>query len=214
MRRSQFAILAAAVGLAVGGCTESSTLPQEDDLTEFEAAQLATFLIDRSFNATGVGTGAQSAADPGIGTLPVALARVGFNESHTLLGECPVAGSLEVVQTVNGFADDETGEYEINAEQTQVYAECTATNEAGDFIFVLNSAPDVVANLSIAQDIDRNLTGSGAVLGAVEWTADNRFGRCDIDFEFSLSGEPGRASFSASGSICGVQFSQNASVTT
>lgn len=212
-RRSKVAILTVAAGLAVGACTESSTLPKEDNLTEFEAAQLATFLIDRSFNATGAEIGAQSAADPKIGTFPVALARVGFDETHTLFAECPLGGSVEVEQTVDGFIDEATAEYEINAAQTQVYTGCTAANEAGDFQFILESAPEIVANLSIAQDANLNLTGSGAVFGAVDWTAGERFGRCDIDFQFSLTGEPGRGTFSASGSICGVSFTQNASVT-
>jgi len=216
MRGNHFRNLAVAVVLVLAACTESSTLPKEDVLTEFEAAQLASFLIDRSYTATGVDLAAQTVATPGISrrpqSPPLSRARVNFDESHNLIGECPLGGSLEVEQTVDGFADGETSEYEINAIQTLIFDECAGQGESGGFVFTLDSSPDVSATLSTARDAAGVATGSGTVTGAVDWSSEDRFGRCEIDFGFSLSASPGSARFDASGRICGVEFTQNASV--
>ncbi|MEJ2540306.1 MAG: hypothetical protein P8188_10080 [Gemmatimonadota bacterium] len=214
MRGSKIGILTAVAGLALGACAETSTLPKEDDLTRFEASQMASFLIGRSFAATGVDVNAQTVADPDVDRLPLALARVTFDERHTLTGECPLGGSVEVAQSVDGFVDDETYESEINAAQTLIFLECAGEGSSGDFTFTLNSSPDVMATLSIAQDAEGLSTGSGAVTGAVDWTAGDRFGRCEIDFQFSMEGSAGNASFSASGVICDISFSQTVAVTT
>lgn len=216
MRGNDCRILAVATLLVLGACTESSTLPQEDALTEFEAAQLASFLIDRSFTASGVELNGQSVVDPGVSQLqaspPVSLARVNFDEMHNLIGDCPLGGSLEVEQTIDGFVDNETPEYEINAVQTLIFDRCASQGESGDFSFTLDSSPDVSASLSMARDAAGVVTGSGAVAGGVDWSSEDRFGRCEIDIEFSLNAATDSARFEAFGSICGVEFRQNVSV--
>ena len=222
MRGSRVAILSLALGWTVGGCAESTTLTKEEDLTEFEAAQMASFLIGRSFTATGVdmSSNAQTVTYPSASTFyggenfPTSYARVEIDEDHTLMGDCILGGSLKVSQSVEGFVDNETKEFDIHAVQKQVYEDCTGAGESGDFTFTLNSSPDVAVDLSIARDASNAVTGSGTVFGAVDWEAGDRIGRCEIDFVFSMEGQPGRTVITSSGRICGISFSQNISVTT
>jgi hypothetical protein len=212
MRRNPVGILAVAATLTLGACGEDSTGPGTDDLTEDEAAQVAAFLMGQAVGATGVTPAAQAAADPQVTRLPLALARVDFDEDVSVSAQCPLGGSIQMQQTVTGFTDDETGAFELNVAQTQVYDSCAGEGESGAFAFTLDSAPDVMAAFSIAQDAAGLATASGAMVGALDWTAGDRSGRCEIDFQFSLDGDGENADFNASGTICGVALSRTLSI--
>jgi len=213
MQRNKVGILTLAAAIALGACSDS-TEPEMDPITEAEAAELASFLMGQSFGATGMPVTFQEIArmDPGARP-PLARARIDFDQTVTETGACPLGGSVEVTGAVDGFSDDETGEFQIDATQTQVYSACAAQGESGDFSFTLNSAPSVVSDFYLAMDPQGDMMALGFVEGALDWTSGDRSGRCDIDFEFDIETEGQNLSMSASGVVCNVTLEQNINVT-
>lgn len=212
MQRNKVGILTFATVIALGACSDS-TEPEMDPLTEAEAAELANFLMGQSFGATGMPVSFQEIArmDPGTRP-PLAMARVDFDQTVTESADCPLGGSVEVTATVEGFSDDETGEFQVDANQTQVYQSCAGQGES-DFSFTLDSAPSVVSDFYLAMDAQGDMMALGFVEGALDWTSGDRSGRCLIDFEFDIETEGQSLSMSASGVVCNVTLDQNITVT-
>ena len=212
MHRNKVGILTFAAVVALGACGDT-TEPEMEPLTEAEANQIASFLIGQSIGSTGMPASFQEMARMEPGTLPVARARVDFNESRTQMTDCALGGTLEVTSTVQGFLDDESGEFEIDAMQTQVYEGCTGQADSEDFTFTLDSAPSVVSDFFIAMDAQGALDAFGFLEGSIDWESGDRSGRCDIDFQFDLSTEGQTLTLSASGVVCGITLEQNVTIT-
>lgn len=212
MHRNKVGIFTLAAGIALGGCGDS-TEPEMDPITEAEAAQLATFLMGQSFGAPGMPVGMQELPAMEPGSPLVAMARVDFDGTRTETANCPLGGSVEVTVTLDGFEDDETGVAELDATQTQVYRACSGQGESGDFTFTLDSAPSVTSDFFIGVDAQENVTAIGSIVGAVDWVAGERSGRCQIDFAFDLETEGQNVAMSASGRVCNVTLDQNLTVT-
>lgn len=205
-------VLTVAATLGLAAC-ENGTEPTAQPLTEAEAGQIASFLMNQSLNATGVSLGLPTTAGQDAEHLPLALAPVGFEEDRSALLQCPAGGTLEIEQTVDGFADDETGAFELNASQVQVYDGCGGQDESGNLSFTLDSAPDVRGSLYVARDESSSSTAAGSITGLLMWTVGDRTGRCRIAFEFDYQSQPGSATFVASGTVCDVALSQNITLT-
>lgn len=212
MHRNKVGILTLAAAITLGACSDS-TEPETDPLTEAEAAELAAFLMSQSFGATGMPVGLQELAAMEPGDPLLALARVDFDETRTVTADCPLGGSVEVTAAVEGFSDDESGVFEVDATQTQVYEGCAGQGESGDFTFTLTSAPSVTSDFFIGMDAQEDLTAFGSILGAIDWEAGERSGRCEIDFAFDLQTEGQSLAMSASGRVCNVTLDQNLNVT-
>jgi hypothetical protein len=212
MRRNKVGILSIAAVVALGGCSDS-TEPEMDPLTEAEATQIASFLMTQSVGSTAMPVGFQELAARGPGNRLLALARVDFDETVTETVACPLGGSVEVTASVEGFADDETGVFEVDANQTQVYTGCVGEGESGDFTFTLDSAPSVTSDFFIGMDAQENLTALGYMMGTLDWSAGDRSGRCEIDFQFELATEGQNLTLSTSGVVCNVTVEQNVSIT-
>ena len=212
MRSTEVRALTFAAVVALGACGDS-TEPEMDPLTEAEAAEIAAFLMGQSFGATGMPVSFQEMARMEPGSPPVALARVDFDETVTEVVQFPLGGSVQVTAAVEGFADDETGEFQMDAIQTQVYEGCTGRGEAEEFTFTLDSAPDVVSDLYLAMDAQGDLTAFGSVDGAIDWSSGDRSGRCNIDFQFDIETSGESLTYSASGVVCNVTLDQNVTFT-
>lgn len=211
MRRNKVGILPLAAVVVLGACGDS-TEPETDPLTEAEAQEIAAFLMMQSFGATTMPVSLQEIASMEAGSPPVALARVDFDETVTETVECPLGGSLQVTAVVDGFVDDETGEFEVDASQTQVYQSCTAQSQADDFTFTIDSAPSVVSDFYFAMNAAEEMTALGFVEGALDWSSGDRSGRCNIDFQFELATDGVNSTLSASGTVCNVTLEQNVTV--
>lgn len=213
MQRNKAGILTFATVIALGACSDS-TEPETTPMTEAEAVELATFLMGQSFGATGMPVTLQEIAQMDPATRhPLAMARVDFDQTATETAQCPLGGSVEVASAMEGFADDETGEFQIDATQTQVYNSCAGEGESGNFSFTLDSAPSVVSDFYLAMDADGDVMAIGFVEGALDWTSGDRSGRCQIDFEFDIETDGQNLSMSASGVVCNVTLEQNVNVT-
>jgi hypothetical protein len=184
-----------------------------DPLTEAEAAQLAAFLMSQSVATTAMPVGMQELATIVPADRLLALARVDFDETRTETAACPLGGSVEVTAAVEGFVDDETGIFQIDATQTQIYEGCVGRGESEDFTFTLNSAPSLTSDFSIAMDAQERLTALGFMVGTLDWSAGDRSGRCEIDFQFSAETEAQNVTVSTSGVVCNVTLEQNVSIT-
>lgn len=213
MRRNKVGPVTLAAVVALAACGDDGTQPEMDPLTEAEAAEIAAFLMGQSFGATGMPVSLQEMARIEPGSPPVALARVDFDETVTEVVQCPLGGSVQVTATAEGFADDATGEFQMDATQTQVYDECVGQGEDEAFTFTLDSAPDVVSDFYLAMDAQGALTAFGFVEGALDWAAGERSGSCAIDFQFDLQADGGSLTLSASGQVCNVTLDRNVSIT-
>lgn len=212
MRRNKVGILSFAAVVVLGGCSDS-TEPEMDPLTEAEATQIASFLMTQSVGSTAMPVGLHELAAWEPGNPLLALARVDFDETRTETAACPLGGSVEVTAAVDGFVDDETGVFEVDATQTQVYTGCVGQGESGDFTFTLDSAPSVTSDFFVGVDAQENLTAFGYMMGTLDWSAGDRSGRCEIDFQFDLETEGQNMTLSTSGVVCNVTLEQNVSIT-
>jgi hypothetical protein len=118
-----------------------------------------------------------------------------------------------VDRSLAGTIDTETGEVNFDFSLSQVHDQCAAQPEELDDVLVLNGAPSINSTLVFDQDVQGLVTVSGTLNGAVAWEIGDRSGTCGVAVTFAGSGSAGGStSNSASGTVCGVQFSEESFV--
>lgn len=209
MNHRKVGLLAIAFSAGLAACGEDSTGPS-DSLSEAEAQAVAQVLLSQTFEA-----GDPSSAGPGAvaAQYPVASAPVEFGSEGDITLPCPLGGSLAVARSLSGTFDDETGELSFDFSLTSVHQQCAVQPEELEDVLVLSGAPNLASTLELDQDAQGAVTVAGSIIGAVGWELGDRAGTCEVSVNFSGTGTAeGSASNAVSGSVCGVQFSEESFV--
>lgn len=199
---------AAAVGLAACGGDTTST---GDPLTEAEAAELASSLVEGGF--VGFGGAAAPARAPGEA---LANVTVTLNDTYpcdedggTGTGTVTVAGSM----TIN--VNDQTGAGTFGFNYTVAPHGCQVTTTGGK-VFTLDGDP----NIKVTGDFTWSETSAEGTLnynGKFAWeSSDGRSGACGVDldatYDFAFSGTGSSGSATLTGTVCGVSVNRTVSV--
>jgi hypothetical protein len=192
--RTSIRILSVIAAGALGACGDSTGLDME--LSEAEAAALAEAVMQASISASnGPST---VAAVVGPQTAPYASeASVSFTADCLLGGTVAVVGNLEV------SGDDETGEGRIELRVSHDHAGCVVESENG-LVFTFDGAPKLELDLVMESDGQGELGWSGTIAGAVDWSTDEREGRCTVALAFDglISDAEGAIEIAVEGAVC------------
>lgn len=191
--------------LACGACGDSTGVTG-DQLSEAEAAQLATAVLSAAMATTESGQGPALAEGPQ--AAPISLSyEVDFEAACELGGSVAVEASLELE------GDDEAEGGRIEYSMRQVHEGCVVASEEG-IVFTLDGAPDVEGTVVIESDGLGSIAIMGNLEGRVEWETEGRSGACPMVLAFG--GEASEieetGAFAVEGSICGVDIEYSGSI--
>ena len=200
--------LAAAVSLAACGDGDDITSPEGLNAAQVQA--LAAAVFGQAFAIyTTLPTGMSSTAGiPGPQAATV-------NQTLEATVPCELGGSVAVAAGVNGTVDDVTGAADLDYSVQQDYDQCTVSG--GQDNFTLDGTPGVTHTAQMSSDGMGNANISGLITtgtGALAWSTGGRSGACAIALGYTGSSSAvGAASFSISGTVCGITVSQDLNVT-
>ena len=202
--RSNLRILALAATVVFAGCGDDDSV-SPTNLTEAEATELASAIFSQSFFqalSLQAGVPAQSADGP---------AAVTFNETVDISADCPLGGMVSLMGTTSGDVDDQTGAGEISITVELEHSGCVVQGDEGTQ-FTLTGNPNLAFSFNITTDGGDNSAFSGGILGGVEFATSEKDGNCSIDYDFSGEASANGFSFATTGSVCGVDVSQNLTI--
>lgn len=206
MKRSKVGILALVATVGLAACDEESTGP-DAELSQAEASQVAQIILEQTLEG---GEAPAPEADPAL-----AEALIEFSEDVSLTLPCALGGSLDVARSVSGSIDTETGVTSFAKTLEMGQNECGSEIEESDETLFLTSVDPLVSVHTLELDGQGSFSASGDVQGATSWSLGERSGTCEVDYTFEGSGnqETGALSMALIGSVCGVNISQEFSVT-
>ncbi len=195
MNRTSLRILSVIAAGSLGACSDGTGV--EVELSEAEAAALAEAVMQTAIFATANGSGGAALAS---GPLAAPYHSEG-DVSFTV--ECAGGGTVAVNGAVDASGDDETGEGRIELTVTHDHEGCVVESDNG-VVFTFDGAPRLALDLVIESDGESELGWSGTVEGAVDWTTDEREGRCSVDLAFAglISDAEDAIAISVEGEVC------------
>ena len=197
--------------LALAAC-ESSTEPEEDQMTQDEANALVQGLYGGSLLAYG---GILLQADPAMLTVVPPGAPLPLDASTPCAegGEAAFSGSATI------SIDEARGSLEVELSGTLTPSGCTFTG--GGTTFVLDSNPGLAQTGSVILVLeDFSFSISITSSGSFSWTSGTRSGSCDLDntitseismVDSALSGAIPTATIT--GSVCGLSVNRDIELT-
>lgn len=197
--------LVAMVALAACGDNDGVT---PGTLSQEQAAELASAIFSQSFFGAleiGYEQPPQAVGGPMLAT---------YSETVEATGPCPLGGEVAINGSVDVETDDETGAGDIDFTLTLVHSSCAVQGQQGTQ-FTLTGNPSLVFDFLMSTDGEQGFSFSGSISGAVDYAIDGGDeGSCPINYDFS--GESSQTGFAAqaTGSVCGVDVSQNVSGST
>jgi hypothetical protein len=196
MYRTAFAALILLVTATVSACSDDPTAP-DGSLTTAERALLAQSLVSFGFDG--------AAGDPVGATSGPAAVDVSLQLDLTV--PCPVGGSVDISGSLDGSVDDANGDFDFDYVLQQTHRGCVVRSEDGSLELRIDGEPGTTLSYSMSAT-EGVFSASGTLLGGVRYTAGERTGVCTADLTWSGSGQvDGGASFTLSGTICGVSVS-------
>ncbi|MDT8340865.1 MAG: hypothetical protein RQ751_05065 [Longimicrobiales bacterium] len=209
-RDSKVALLTLAGLLFLGACDDDATRPAGDTLSQQEAAALTQILMTRTFEAAGEGEPLARAR----GNPLRAAAVVDFENSVELTLGCPLGGTWSAARTISGTVDTEAGTVDLQFGLVQIPDACVVEPEEVDGTLTLTGAPDVTSSYAFSGNQSGAFEAAGGIVGALDWATGDRSGRCEVDLQFTGSGDgQGALSMSVAGRICQATISEQVSVT-
>jgi hypothetical protein len=198
--------LIAAVGVAA--CGDDDPVSTGDALTETEVAALSSVVLGTAFSATASGlAGVTPAAVDG--PQPAPFSYTGSIETTV---PCALGGTVELdgSATVNG--DDETEEFMVAYNLTQLFSQCGALAEETDQEFTISGSLGLTATADFALGTSQaglSLSTDTQVSGTIDWsTDDGRSGRCAITLSSEATSNGDSISATTTGSVCGTSVSE------
>lgn len=196
MHRTALAALILLVAATLSACSDDPTAP-DGSLTPAEQTLLAQSLFSLGF-------GAAATDAPGTTSGPSA---VDVSLQLDLTVPCPLGGSVDISGSLDGSVDDASGDLDFDYVLQQTHLGCVVRSEDGSVELRIDGEPGTTLAYSISAT-DGVFEASGTLLGGVRYTAGGRTGVCTADLAWSGSGQvDGGASFTLSGTICGVVVS-------
>ena len=196
--------LALLAALAIGACGGDDPV-STTNLSEAEAQELAGAILTQGFSQAmtlNAGPPAQSADGPQMVT---------FNETVEVTADCPLGGQLSLDGNASGDIDDQTGAGTIEYTMTLVHSGCVVPGDQGTQ-FTLTGNPSLVFTFDITTDGGDNTSFSGGFDGAVSFSTSDADGSCAMAYSFSGDTSADGFSFSTSGTVCGIDVSQNLTI--
>lgn len=193
MHRTHFRIGSLALILSFGllACGDDGPTQSGDELTQAEASAMMEAL------AMAGGTGFIGVGFPGAGG-GMALQQVplDFTQNCTGGGTVVYSGSMSV-----------SGESSFTLNSTLTHNSCTETASSDGSSWTFNGDPSITMSLTgTATESSINFQGSQG--GGISWSNGGRSGSCDVDVQYSISGNPqGNVTVSISGTSCGYDVS-------
>ena len=196
--------LALVAVVAVGACGDDDPV-SSTTLSEAEAQELAGAIFTQSFfqaMTLDAGLPAQSVDGP---------QTVTFNETVQATADCPLGGQLSLDGNALGDVDDQTGAGTIAYTMTLVHSGCVVQGDQGTQ-FTLTGNPSLVFSFDVTTDGGDNSSFSGGFDGAVGFSTSDADGSCGMDYGFAGETSTTGFSFSTTGTICGIDVSQNLTI--
>jgi hypothetical protein len=190
---------------ALGACGDSTGIDVE--LSEAEAAALADAVVQAAIFATGSGP-SQPAAVGGPQRAPYSS-----GASVSFMADCPAGGSVDVDGSVAVSGDDATGESRIELNVSHDHEGCIVESDDG-VQFTFDGAPHLNFDFVIESDGAGEIGWEGVLAGALEWSNDEREGRCTIALQFGglISDVESAIEVSLEGSVCSRAVSHSMSL--
>ena len=194
MRHGTLRIWALLATSVLGACGDGTGV--NTDLSDAEAAALAEAVVQAAMFATVNGAGPAAAEGP-------QAAPYAYSEEVSFTSECLLGGGVAVTGSVDVSGDDETGAGRIALAVTHEHQACVVEAENG-MVFTFDGSPDLSLDLVLEADGQGELTWTGLLEGAVDWTTDERQGRCTIALDFSgfVSDLDSAIAVSVEGAVC------------
>lgn len=195
MRSSTVRILSVIAAGALGACSDGTG--PEVELTEAEAAVLAEAVMQAAVLTTATGSGAPAQVGGPLAAPFSSQLDVSFT------ADCPLGGTVDVNGEVQVSGDDETGQGRIELAVEHEHHGCMIESEDG-VVFTFEGSPQLELDLVIELDGEEELGWSGTIAGAVEWSNEEREGRCSValGFEGLVSGAEETLAISVGGTVC------------
>lgn len=210
MIRSRVGTLTLAILVGLAACADGDDITGPEGLNAVQVQALAAAVFGQSFAIyTTLPTGMSSTAEiPGPQAATV-------NQTFQATVPCELGGSVAVAASVNGTVDDVSGAADMDYSVQQDYDQCTVSG--GQENFTLDGTPGVTHTAQMSSDGMGNANISGLITtgtGALAWSTGGKSGTCAIALGYTGSSSAmGAASFSISGTVCGIAVSQDLNVT-
>lgn len=214
-----------AFGLAACGSDDGGTTTGPDDISEQQAAEVATAVstaVGHAFGAA-LGAGGSASVAPGaalaptsLNELPVAAETTSWDFSNT--ASCPQGGSLSADGSGTITTTQSSGSTSIQWDWSSdvSYSDCGVGTDEGAYTLSTSSPLQFDGTGQVTSD------GEGSGSGSFDWTYSGSFswseaggpsGSCDMNLTTSLtfqsSGSTGTWTGSVSGSICGHSIDES-----
>lgn len=202
--KSNVRMIALAAVTVLAACGDDGVSP--DALTEAQATELASAIFSQSlFQVLALDYQPPQAA---AGGPQLAI----YSETVDATGPCPLGGEVSLSGSLEGETNDETGAGTIDFSLGLVHAACGVQGDGGTR-FTLNGNPSLGFGFTLTTDGEQNFGFSGSLAGAVDYAIEGGDeGTCSIDYDFSGESAQTGFSFQTEGSICGVDVTQNVTV--
>jgi len=210
MTRSRLGTLGLVGLLGLAACSDSDDPTGLEGLSEAQAQALAAAIFMQAYTLSAtipVGFSSVGTVDEGPQGVPV-------NQSTEGTVGCELGGSVSYTASVVGEVDDVTGAVDVTVTTQQDYNACRVSG--GQDTFTLDGTPGLSHTADVTQDASGNVYVSGMLrTGAtpVSWSSGGMSGTCAVALDYTGSSTvTGSGSFSVSGSVCGVLYSQDVNV--
>lgn len=190
------------LALAACGGDDGTGPGGEDDLSAEEVEEMTEALAAAGAFAPAFGVPTFSPPAGSAAREPVSM-------SIDQTVSCPQGGSIGMSGNLQGDYDDETGEGAFNLAISQDYMDCVSTAESSGRTFTFGGGMDMDLDMEVSQN---SFSMDGTNQGTLQWSTSGRSGSCSVNVSYQFSGSETSFTGQVSGTVCGVDVSQDLSM--